>query len=110
MIQDRPRTFSSPDPTVRRLSDRERDIALLVADGLKDVVIARRLGLSHATIKNYVRRVRIRLHLADRAGIIAWVTARRDPNQPEGGLVRADPTRRWEPSGRVTNRSRGARV
>jgi hypothetical protein len=50
------------------------------------------------------------LHLADRAGIIAWVTARRDPNHPDVGLVGADPTRRREPSGRVTNRSRGARV
>ncbi len=82
-----------PDPSVRRLSPREREIALLVADGLKDPAIARQLDLSRWTVASYVQRVKRRLNLADRAEIAAWVMARRFPDAPEGWLRRADPER-----------------
>jgi DNA-binding CsgD family transcriptional regulator len=81
------------NPAVRRLSERERQVALLVAQDLKDAVIARRLGLSASTVAGYVRHVLQRLQLASRAEIAAWVTARLDPDDPTGVLRRLDPTR-----------------
>jgi DNA-binding CsgD family transcriptional regulator len=86
----RPRPPLAPDPSVRRLTPRERDVALLVAEGLKDILIARRLGLSLSTVSNYVRRVQRRLGLGSRAEIVAWVAARRIPDSQEFGLRRAD--------------------
>jgi DNA-binding NarL/FixJ family response regulator len=69
---------------VRRLTERERQVALLVAEGLKDVVIARRLGLSASTVAAYVRNIKQRLKLDTRAEITAWVTARLDPPRAAG--------------------------
>jgi len=51
---DPPRPPWAPDPARRRLTEREREVALLVADGLKDVVIARRLGLSRSTVGTHI--------------------------------------------------------
>jgi probable F420-dependent oxidoreductase len=77
-----------PDLTVRRLTPREREVALLVADGLKDAAIARRLGLTPSTVASYVGRIQRRLDLAGRADITAWVAARRLPGNPEARLRR----------------------
>jgi len=85
---DPPRPPWAPDPARRRLTEREREVALLVADGLKDVVIARRLGLSRSTVGTHVRRIRSRLGLKDRAELVAWVAARRPSGTLEGGLRR----------------------
>src|SRR5689334_8663200 len=78
------------NPTVRSLSVREQQIARLVGQGLKDAVIARRLGLSVATVGNYVTHIRQRLKLDSRAEIATWVTARLNPNVPTGRLRRLD--------------------
>jgi DNA-binding NarL/FixJ family response regulator len=75
---------------VRRLTERERQVALLVAEGLKDALIARRLGLSASTVGTYVQHIQQRLQLDSRAEIAAWVTARRDPDDPTGRLRRAE--------------------
>ena len=87
---------AASDPRVRRLSGRERQVALLIAQGLKDAVIARHLGLSASTVGAYTRHIKQRLDLATRAEIAAWVTARLDPDDPTGRLRRADPTRTAE--------------
>jgi DNA-binding CsgD family transcriptional regulator len=89
---DPPRDPWAPDPARRRLSDREQEIALLVADGLKDIVIARRLGLSLSTVRTYVRGIRVRLALDSRAELVAWVAARRRPGSGEGPLHRISDT------------------
>jgi DNA-binding NarL/FixJ family response regulator len=80
-------------PAVRRLSSREREVAPLVADGLKDSAIARQLGLSTATVGTYIQRIRTRLHLSSRREIAAWVAERIIPGRPEAGFRRADPER-----------------
>jgi len=85
---DPPRPPLAPDPARRRLSARELEIALLVADGVKDAVIAKRLGLSKATVRTYARRLCLRLGLSDRAGIIAWVATRRPSAAVRDGLRR----------------------
>jgi len=90
---DPPRSPLAPDPTRRRLSARELQIALLVADGLKDVVIARGLGLSASTVATHVRRIQSRLGLHGRQELAAWVNARRDRDHPEAGLRRGESDR-----------------
>jgi DNA-binding CsgD family transcriptional regulator len=85
---DMPRDWLAPDPTRHRLTKREQQIALLVADGLKDAIIARRLGIGPRTVATYVRRVQYRLGVDGRDALAAWVTARRDPDHPEAGLRR----------------------
>ena len=85
---DPPRGSGEPDPTRRRLTAREREIALLIAEGLKDVVIARRLGCSAATVRTHIRRMQFRLGLTTRAALIAWVAARYTPDHPEADLHR----------------------
>ena len=84
---DPSRTPLGGDPTRRRLTDRERVVALLVADGLPDLLIARHLGIAPATVGNYVRRICLRLRLDERRALAAWVAARRGP---DGGLRRGE--------------------
>ena len=76
------------DPARRRLSAREREIALLIAEGLKDIVIARRLGLAVSTVHTHSRRMQFRLGLTSRTALLDWVAARYTPGHPEAGLHR----------------------
>ena len=77
------------DPSVRRLSPRERQTALLFTDGLKPAVIAHRLNLTPQTVSAYLQRIKVRLNLARQADIAPWVAARRVPDCPDV-LRRAD--------------------
>jgi DNA-binding CsgD family transcriptional regulator len=77
-----------PDPSRRRLTPREREVALLVAEGLKTFAIARRLGLAPATVVTYVKHVQWRLELSSRAEIVAWVQARTTLGDPDARLRR----------------------
>jgi NarL family two-component system response regulator LiaR len=56
------------------LSEREREVLLLVAQGLSNAEIAERLTLSEKTVKGHVSNVLGKLHLADRtqAAVFAW--------------------------------------
>jgi DNA-binding CsgD family transcriptional regulator len=84
------RTTLAFNPSVRRLTGREHEIARLIAGGLKNAAIARRLGLSESTVAAYTRHIRQRLKLGSREEIAAWVTARLDPDNPAGRLRRVD--------------------
>jgi DNA-binding CsgD family transcriptional regulator len=84
------RYLHAGDPSVRRLSAREHDVARLIAAGVTDLVIAHRLGLSLGTVRNYVQRVQRRLQLQSRDEIAAWVIARIPPDDPQGRLQRID--------------------
>jgi len=59
---DPPHTPRAPDPTRKRLSERECQVALLVADGLKDAIIGRRLDLSPATVNTALASSGMRSH------------------------------------------------
>ena len=90
---DPPPSLDTPDPAHSRLSARELEVALLIGEGLKDVVVARLLAISVSTVRALVRRMRFRLGLTSRAAVVDWVAARHTPGQPEAALRRAGATR-----------------
>ena len=83
-----PRALLGSNPSVRRLAPREREVALLIADGLENASIAQRLGVSSGMVRNYSQNIRRRLRLGSREEIAAWVTARRTPGNPDAPLRR----------------------
>ena len=67
------RTADTPEPL---LSDREREVLRLIADGCSNSAIAERLVISEYTVKNHVSNILGKLHLADRTqvAVYAWRT------------------------------------
>jgi DNA-binding NarL/FixJ family response regulator len=68
----KPPAVGKPFP---ELTDREREVLELVADGNGNATIARELGLSIKTVRNYLSRIFAKLQLVDRTE--AAVRARR---------------------------------
>lgn len=62
---------SIADTAFPELSDRERQVLSLVADGKTNPEIARLLFLSPKTVRNHVSNIFAKLHVADRAHAIA---------------------------------------
>jgi DNA-binding NarL/FixJ family response regulator len=71
----------APHPGLDELTDRERDVLILVADGLSNRQIASRLGLSESNVKSRLNRILSRLGAANRvqaallarsAGLSGW--------------------------------------
>jgi non-specific serine/threonine protein kinase len=59
------------------------EVARLVADGLPNPAIARRLYLSRPTVASHVAHILTKLGFASRAQNAAWVTGQRQPQQDE---------------------------
>lgn len=72
-------------PDLRGLTDREREVVALVAAGLTNDEIARRLIMSAATAKTHVSRAMIKVGARDRAQLVVFAY--------EAGLVRPG----WRP-------------
>jgi non-specific serine/threonine protein kinase len=54
------------------LSDRQRVVVELVAQGMTNAQIAAKLGISHRTVESHVHNVKAALNLSTRAQLVAW--------------------------------------
>jgi DNA-binding NarL/FixJ family response regulator len=61
-----------PDLGPQGLTKREVDVVRLVADGLSNQQIARRLVVSEATVKTHLNHVLSKLDVDGRPGLVAW--------------------------------------
>lgn len=64
------------------LTDREREVVALIAEGASNAQIARSLGLSLKTVQNYVSRILDKLQVADRTQAALRVRRGREPRRP----------------------------
>ena len=55
------------------LSAREREVALLISEGLTNAELARRLHISPKTAAVHVSNILMKLNMASRAEVAAWV-------------------------------------
>jgi DNA-binding NarL/FixJ family response regulator len=67
---------------LRRLTRRERDVLLLLTQGLDNIAIADKLCVSVNTIHSHNKRIYSKLGVADRAGAIAFVLQHRLLDSP----------------------------
>jgi PAS domain S-box-containing protein len=69
---------SSRAPSIKAsdLTDREREVIELIAKGMKNNQIAKDLGLSYATVRNYVARIYGKLDVHSRAEAVIWARER----------------------------------
>jgi len=71
--------FPRPEYGAGVLSPRELEVADLVAEGLSNPAIARRLYLSRPTVASHVAHILTKLGFSTRAQIAAWAVQRRVP-------------------------------
>ncbi len=67
-----------PPPDVG-LTDREREVLLLLVEGLANKQIARRLGIGEKTVKNHLTRVFAALDVTDRTQAALWAARELGP-------------------------------
>jgi DNA-binding NarL/FixJ family response regulator len=66
------RAAHPPPPSLEMLTEREREVVLLVAEGLSNQEIAERLVLSPWTAKTHVSRAMLKLNARDRAQLVVF--------------------------------------
>jgi DNA-binding NarL/FixJ family response regulator len=72
MLADLGRGEAPPEDPLARLSDREREVLALLAEGLRNREIADRLVISEPTVKTHVRHVLEKLRIRNRAEAAAF--------------------------------------
>ena len=76
-LRPQTRRYSARARDLEKLSAREREIAFLVADGLPNKEIASQTNLTEGTVKVYLHHIYAKLHIRNRAMLIAAVLAHR---------------------------------
>jgi len=71
-LLNRLRTSEQSDPRVKAFTDRERDILLLIAEGLTNREIGQRLFLAEKTVKNHVSALLAKLGMQRRAQVAVY--------------------------------------
>jgi len=71
-----PPTAHVPGKSPRDLTQREREVAILVAQGLTNRQISSKLSISERTAGNHVASILKKLGLSSRAQIATWATER----------------------------------
>jgi len=61
-----------------RLTARQREVGLLIAEGLSNDEIARRLVITSGTVANHVRSILQRMGMRNRAQVAAWISKMAD--------------------------------
>jgi DNA-binding CsgD family transcriptional regulator len=85
---------------IARITPRQREVAVLVAAGLSNAEIARRLVLSEGTVANHIEAILRRLNLNSRTGVAVWAVERglysstTADDEPDEGASKND-RRRW---------------
>jgi DNA-binding NarL/FixJ family response regulator len=79
-LANRPARVPKPHPQLAALTEREREVAGLVGEGLSNEEIAGRLTVSPATARTHVSRAMIKLGARDRAQLVVFAH--------QSGLVR----------------------
>lgn len=74
------------------LSNRQREVATLIAAGLSNRAIAARLGLGRRTVDTHVQHILRKLELQSRVQIGVWVTlhGRRASRAAQGAAARRE--------------------
>jgi len=80
----RPARAGTTPAEMRLLTEREREVVALVAEGLSNEEIGRELVLSPATARTHVSRAMMKLHARDRAQLVVFAY--------QSGLVTPPPT------------------
>lgn len=70
-FKGRPESRLPSSDQITRLTQREREVLVLVAHGLANQAIADHLFISEATVKTHISRLLMKMDLHDRAGAVA---------------------------------------
>ncbi len=79
LVQQLHRTGEDPDPRVDQLTDREREILDLIAQGMTNRQIGERMFLAEKTIKNYVSTLLTKLGMQRRTQVAVYGARLRKP-------------------------------
>jgi len=71
-------TRAASSPGIKLLATRETHVANLVAEGLPNKGIAKRLGISEHTVSNYLFRIYNKLGLSSRVELVLYVLKQRE--------------------------------
>jgi DNA-binding NarL/FixJ family response regulator len=80
------RTKDADDPEKRKiatLTDREREVITLIAEGLKNKQIAERLFISQTTVTHHLSSIYAKLKVSDRLELVVYAFANKLAKLPE---------------------------
>jgi two-component system, NarL family, response regulator DevR len=85
-VLERLRKGPEEDELIARLSKQEREVLLLLAEGLSNKQIGERMFLAEKTIKNYVTSVLSKMGMTRRTEAAVYAARHLDLDNPEGGF------------------------